>query len=249
MSGGSLFGVFGVVFWLVQILVSSGVAYYGWRRRAAGSRMSETEISQMSDLQSGRVAITGTVRPVSDDATVRSPIGQTDAVAFRTAVEEYVGDSDGGGHWNRIYNRAEVRPFLVDDETGTVRIDPPSDTEQRLDWHRRNVGVGSEAPAAIQSFVEREQEVEETNEYELGPLTLGDRRRYTEGVVEPGERAYVLGSARETSGWGDVSYVIDEPAGEDFVIADRPPDKWPARPNCGANYFWLSAPSSPVWGS
>lgn len=83
-----------------------------------------------------------------------------------------------------------------------------------------------EPPPAIQSFVERAREVDESSGQSLGPLSVGPRRRYSEGVLEPGESVYVLGRARETDAdWDGRDYVVDQHAAGEFVVSDKPPDE------------------------
>ncbi|WP_338041844.1 TFIIB-type zinc ribbon-containing protein [Haloferax sulfurifontis] len=58
---------------------------------------------------------------------------------------------------------------------------------------------------------------------DIGPLSTGERRRYLEGTLEPGEDVYLLGTARETeTGWDNRGYVIDEPTSDgDFILSDK----------------------------
>ena len=86
----------------------------------------------------------------------------------------------------------------------TIRVNPPETAEQRFEWQRATVQPGDEPPPAIHSFIEREGEVDEAGGRQVGPLAVGSRRRYSEGLLEPGENVYMLGRARETdAGWDD----------------------------------------------
>jgi hypothetical protein len=223
----AMFGVMGVAVSLFSLAGGLIVGYLGWRARDTGTAIDETATTEVGDLRPGRVALTGRVRPVSDGATVRSPIGRVAAVAYRTLVQQYsTGDPQSGGHWRQLYNRSEAVPFLVDDGTGTVRVDPPSDAEKQFEWTQAKVPPDEEPPPAIQSFVERVGEVDESSGQSLGPLSVGPRRRYSEGVLEPGENVYVLGRARETDAdWDGRDYVVDRHAAGEFVISDKPPDR------------------------
>lgn len=222
-----MFGAMGVLVSLFSLAGGLVVGYVGWRARGTGARIDETGTTRVSDIGRGRVAVTGRVRPVSNGGTVRSPIGQTKVVAYRTLVQEYrSGNSETGGHWEQLYNRSDAVPFLVDDGTGTVRVDPPPDATQRFEWQQMMVQPDEKPPPAIRSFVERAGEVDKSSGHSLGPLSVGPRRRYSEGVLAPGENVYVLGTARETDAdWDGREYVTDGPAAGEFVISDKPPDE------------------------
>jgi hypothetical protein len=223
----AMFGVIGLAVSVFPLLGGAALAYAGWRARDTGTKVDETDTTRVSDIRPGRVAVTGTVRPVSDGTTVRSPIGRATAVAYRTLVQgSRSGNSDTGGHWERLYSREDSVPFLVDDGRGTVRVDPPASADQRFEWQQVTVQPGDEPPPAVQSFVEREGEVDESGGHQVGPVAVGSRRRYSEGVLEPGENVYVLGKARETdAGWDDHDYVIDQHTTDDFILSDKPPDE------------------------
>lgn len=112
---------------------------------------------------------------------------------------------------------------IVVDGTGEVRVELPADGTLNVEMTRTKVGSGDEPPEAIRRYVEREQSVDEASRRDIGPLSIGGRRRYGEGLVEPGEEVYVLGRAcQKQADWGERSLVVDEPtAAGDFLLSDK----------------------------
>ncbi|MFC3958986.1 E3 ubiquitin ligase family protein [Halovivax cerinus] len=207
------------VFGLVFVVAGAVTMYRGYGERAEGGVIAETETTPIRDLTPGPVEVKGTVRPDEDAATVESPISKTDALAARIEVEERQ-----DGSWNTIFTDEWAEALLVDDGTGEVPVDLPSADELDLRGTETEVGVDDEPPAAVRRYVEREPDLELPDRRSMGPVTVGERRRYTEGVLEPGDDGYVLGAARETAaGWDRADYAIDEPTGSgEFVLSNKP---------------------------
>ena len=198
----------------------------GRKRRKRASVVQETETTEARNLRPGKADIKGTARRTEDGSTTKSPISRKEALA--TKVEEYRQDQDGnehGGGWRTVYENEGDVPFVTEDRTGEVRVDP-THSETNLNLEMRNkagVGVGEEPPDDVRRFLESEEEVDAASSASLGPLDFGPRRRYSEGVVEPGDDVYVLGKARkEDAGLGEHEHAISEPteSGE-FVVSDK----------------------------
>lgn len=226
----SVFGSVLLMFSLIPLLGGAFAAYLGWKRRTTSTAISETGTTPVSDLEPGRVGVTGRVRSVPSASTVRSPISRDTAVAYGVTVEKYEsgggGDDGGGGGWERIHTEWESVPFLLTSGEETVAVDPPAGADQRYNWIQATVNPGEDPPSEVQSFVERTAQVDESGGRSLGPLALGSPRRYSEGMLEPDEQAYVLGRARETEASHEApDYIIDESAAGQFILSDRPPDE------------------------
>lgn len=199
------------------------IAKKGRDERRRGNLILETETTDVRSLRAGKVEVKGEARREAD-ATKRTRISQDEALVTKTTVEEYESDSDSGGSWRTIYEEEECVSFIVDDGTGEVRVDPTHpDARLDLDMETVEVGTNDEPSDEVRRFIEREDEVGEASRGSIGPLSYGDRRRYSEGAVEPGDEVYVLGNAREEdSGWDRRGPVIDEPIDSgDFIISDK----------------------------
>lgn len=112
---------------------------------------------------------------------------------------------------------------MVDDGTGEALVELPSAGGLHLEGDEIRVDSDDEPPAAVRRYVENETELEIPERRDFGSVSIGERRRYREGVLESGEELYVRGSAREATGWDRRGYVIDEPteSGE-FVLSNTP---------------------------
>jgi len=218
-----LFKVGWSAFSLVFVAVGLFVVNGGRKRRARSERIDNTETTPVRDLGPGTVELKGTARPAAEATPRESPITAADALAFHVEVEKYQSSSQGGGSWRTIHEEQEAVPILLGDGTGEVRVELPADGGLDVELTRKRVGGGEEPPEPIRRYVENEAAVDEATRHDLGLLSIGERRRYSEGVIEPGEEVYVLGRAREKeAGWGDREYVIDEPTeAGDFVLSDK----------------------------
>jgi hypothetical protein len=182
----------------------------------------------------GRTVVTGVARPL-DGATVTARFTDTDAfVADAEVVRPNDADEyDGRPAVETSDEETRAVPFLVADDSGSVRVEAPvegrrsgggdaadapaADVDLGLDVDRVEVRPGSE-PAHLAAFVR------ESAPYDLD-VTPGGRRRYDVGVLEPGEEAYVLGvptrGPRPTFAGEDGSLVVSDLSREGVARGSR----------------------------
>jgi hypothetical protein len=214
-----IFSVFGLVF----LGVGLHTANTGRKERAQSKQIAQTETTEIRNLQPGTAEIKGTAHPAEGATTVQSPITGTEALAARVEVEEWESSGEGGGSWETKHETQTAVPIVVDDGTDEVRVELPAAGEFDLEQTRTEVGSGDEPPTEIKQYLESTPEIDEATRHDIGPLSIGERRRYSEGVIEPGEEVYVLGGAREEeAGWGERAYAVDEPAESGhFILSDK----------------------------
>ena len=210
-------------FSLIFVVVGLYTMTEGREQQAQSGRIAATETTRIRDLRPSTVEVKGTAHPAEGATLLESPITKTDALAVHVAVEEWESDGQGAGSWETIHEEVTGVPMLVDDGTGEVGVELPADGGLNVDQTRTKVDAGDEPPEAIRRYVENEADVNEAASRDFGPLSVGDSRRYSEGVVEPGEEVYVLGRAREErAGWGERNVVIAEPTeAGDFILSDK----------------------------
>ncbi len=195
----------------------------GRKQRARSERIAATETTRIGNVRPGTVEVKGTARPAEDANVFDSPIWTEDALATHVEVEKWESSGQGGGNWETVHEEETAVPIAVDDGTAEVRVELPADGGLNVERTRTKVGSGDEPPEPIRRFLETRDDIDEATRRELGPLSFGERRRYSEGVIAPDEEVYVLGTAREEQAdWGDRKYVIDEPTDSgDFVLSDK----------------------------
>jgi len=213
------FSGFSMVFVVVGLLLVN----QGRKQRARSQRIAETETTPVRQLEPGTVEIKGVAKPADEGGTLESPISKGAALATYVEVEEYESSGESGGSWKTKHEDQTAVPMIVDDGTGEVRVEIPPDGALNVETIQTKVGPGDEPSEPIKRYLEAEDAIGEASGGSLGPLNYGDQRRYSEGMIEPGEEVYVLGQAREEqAGWGEREYVIDEPtAAGDFVLSDK----------------------------
>ncbi len=207
----------------VFVVVGLYVLNRGRVARARSQRIAETETTPVRELQPGTAEVKGVAQPAEDGNTLESPITNQEAVATYVETEEWESSGEGGGNWRTKHERSSAVPMLVDDGTGEVLVELPADGDLDVEEQQWKVGSGDEPPEQIKRYLETEAEVDEASRKEFGPLSFGERRRYSEGVIEPGEEVYVLGTAREEQGdWGERNFAIDAPTESgDFILSDK----------------------------
>ena len=220
MAQDLLLKLVGACFGLSFAGVGCYIMYSGRKKRAQSDRLDSIETLHISGLQPGRVSIEGTVSPAEDATVMESPIEKQTAVAYHVTVEEW--EEDDGG-WKTIHEEQRGLPMTVSDGTGEIRVELPSDGRVDVEQTQTRVDSDEEPPERIQQYVENEPAVDVATRHQYGPVSTGDWRRYSEGVIEPGEEVCVVGAARDLEGgWGEQTHVVDEPpeSGE-YIISDK----------------------------
>lgn len=165
-----------VGFGLVGVALGAGNAARWLRVR----RLGDTPTGEVTD---GPVALTGTV---AHDDPPQSPFFEREAVAWSWTVEaknRHGTNYEGRRAWNQARTGQGGVPFRVDDGTGTVTVDP---TGARFDLDGETVE-------------ERDPGNPPGRAAEVADLDIGGERfRFGESTVAPGETVTVLGVARGT---------------------------------------------------
>lgn len=176
--------------------------------------------------RAGPVEIEGTAT-TDDDQTVQSPFSGTRCLAYEYEVEEY---RSSGKHntWQTVDEGGDAVSFLVEDETGTVRVDPTG-AELHCEDETVRVDGGTEPPERIAQFIDSTDEVDsqqKTANLLVTELNYGNDQKFVERRLDAGEDVYVYGEATRASaggGWG--SGLVDALVGDGdrtpvFVVSD-----------------------------
>ena len=199
-----------------------------------GLRLLRTPDAAVSDLlgdRPDRACFSGTVVEAEDGRTVEGPFSGRQSVALAYQVLE---ERASRGWWlfgptlwaptsfEPIDGGAVAEPFLLDDGTGRVRVDPAGATFRLEPDTTVQVEGGETPPERIRRYIDANADVDDEElSVSLGPIEwgVGDDRRYVERRLEPGDEVLVCGAARDARGAvGAVQAVID--SGAPFLLAD-----------------------------
>jgi hypothetical protein len=165
-----------------------------------GIRLLRTPARPVSDLlghRPDRACFTGTVVE-TEHGTVEAPFSGRRAVALAYQVLE----EESAGLWwlgfpfgsltqfEPIDGGAVAEPFLLDDGTGQVRVDPGGATFRLEPDSTRQVDGGDAPPERIRRYIDSNADVDDEElTVNLGPIGwgVGDDRRYVERRLEPGD--------------------------------------------------------------
>lgn len=213
---------------VVGTLALVGVAFvaYGGRQLRPAVRILRNDPVAVRDLEhlNGTVEVAGTA--IVDESTALAPFSGRECLACRYTVEEYR-QSGKHGHWETLEEGTGGVPFLVDDGTGRVPVDPTG-ADLRLSAHATRVDPGEEPPEQIARYVAESEAVgpnDRTIDLELLELNVGKEQRFTEHRLDAGEDVHVygpLGRPEEAPEWGSdrVDADIRHQSGHPFIISD-----------------------------
>jgi hypothetical protein len=183
-----------VAFGLVGVALGAGNAVRWLRFRVLG----DTPTGEVTD---GPVALTGSV--VHDDPP-RSPVFGSAAVAWTWTVEaknRHGTTYEGRRAWSTARTGQDGVPFRVDDGTGVVTVDP----------------TGAQFDLTGETVEERDPGSPPGRASEVADLDLGGERfRFRESTLAPGDTVTVLGVARGSP--PTVAATPDDP----FLVSDGP---------------------------
>ncbi|MFC4358214.1 GIDE domain-containing protein [Halobium salinum] len=224
-----LFTLFGLVFAAVGLFFAARALRSSW----LGVQLLRARPQSVLSLSEGlgeQVCLVGTAQAVPGGEALAGPFSGRPAVVAGYEVEELRSryDANTKTHrrtWETVDEGWAGVPFVLDDGSAGVRVDPAAATYVVAVDERTRVAGGRRPPEHIRSFVERNERVDsEDGTFRLGPFELatGDDRRYTERRIEPGDEVCVVGTPAFARGdVGDVNAEI--PEGDPFVVADAPP--------------------------
>lgn len=186
------------------VITLVGVGYLQTYLRAR--RMDPVDIRQLTDTND-EVELTGTARP--HEETSISPFTNTECLVHEWEAERYHGGGRGP-NWITLDSGEKRHPFRLEDETGTVLIDPNGGTVEWTTEDTIEVAPDESPPAMVRSYLEETESVDAEHER---------KRKYTEKRLEPGEDIHVLGPVRR------LAHSVDMPGGANAVVGVDDPDR------------------------
>lgn len=219
---------------LVPLLVSGVFAVVGFAAVAFGARdlatafrLWRTDPTRVADLptRSGTLEVQGRTRVVDGFGTVEAPFTGTDCLAHEWTVTEEQ-HTQHGTNWVEVASGRAGAPFRLEDDSGSVLVDPRRADLRLTRDDRIAVPGGERPPDRVRSFVEASEDVDsEERTWSLGgfELHVGDDRRYDEARLDPDVPVYVYGEPVYDPGvsevGGQVNYRFD-----DALVSDATAD-------------------------
>lgn len=171
----------------------------------------------------GPTEFSGQIRPVTDAALFDAPFSGETAVLATYEVEERrpTWSSQQTPKWVSAGRGAIRRPFIVEDLTGRVKIDPASATIEAGDEPRQEaIDTGGILPEPARLRLSKVTDAVDDLDLLLAQGERDYPRRYYEGCVVPGETVHVTGCrpSGELPGRSDVDAVLTPSDGEEVRI-------------------------------
>lgn len=172
--------------------------FYGFRElQLANHVLRSRPNSVLETTRGGPVELRGVAKPV-DGVVLRSPFTDTPCLAYEYEVEEEYSTKNGTS-WRTIDSGDRYLPFRLEDDSGSVLVEPPRASYRLALAERIKVDGGKTPPAQIQRFIDATDDVDcENSSLDLGVFELrtGSNRRFLERRLDVGEEVHVLGTAR-----------------------------------------------------
>jgi len=194
-----LFGGIGVLLSILGLLVlKSAVTRFELLRQMFGDDADPVDIAAATP---GTVAVEGTARPL-DEQTIPLPFESGESVVAEGRTLEYSGGSEPGDRTKSTDEQAtEMVPFVVDDGSGTVRVDPEDAARH---WETKRFDPEEIDRAALEAWLQRTDVSSDSN--------VGYRQK----AVQPGDEVYLFGPAVATDGGTESELRF---AGDDLILS------------------------------
>lgn len=182
---GLIRGVGDLPFWLMAAALGAGAIFLlhqgsraFWRLRT----ITDTPTTRIQSAAQGYVELRGLARPLRGTLSARLTAKPCLWYRFRIEQRRRAGR---GEKWITLEQGQTDVPFLLDDGSGRARVEPSSarmHCRRRERWLGPNQNPGQGAHVALS-----------LGDWLRIPIGLGDRYRFTEERIEPGDPLYILG--------------------------------------------------------
>ncbi len=165
------------------ILLFAGIKYFGYKRL-----IENIPTSKIRSIAMGLVEIFGKVVALENNLLL-SPFSNTECVYYKYTVERWVKSNDKH-HWQVVNSGKTSLPFKINDNTGSVLIDPGA-ADFDLKSTTFSSDAGQDPPIIIKKFLDANN-----LKYE-GFFGINYRMKYRESIIIPNESLYIIGSATD----------------------------------------------------
>jgi len=214
---------------VLGLLVGAAASYQGWRTLAPARDILRNDPVAVRDLlyEEGPVEVSGTARVDADAGTAFAPFSGTECLAYEYEAQEYRGGGQHA-HWQTVDEGLRAVPFLIEDDSGTVSVDPRG-AEIHLDEETMTIDPGERPPDQIERYIQQTEDLElqnDTIDLVVTELNTGNRQRFVERRLDVGESVHGYGDVGKARAgeWGTRTVDAVLQHGEDvpLVISDAP---------------------------
>lgn len=197
--------------------------YDGYTRWQQVRLVEDTVTEPVRSVAAGRTEVYGTCKPVEEP--IDRPFSDDECVLAVWEIEEY-----DDGDWETIASEIRYTPFVIDDGTGAIRVEPETGMSTRIsERNRKEFETGttkwSKEPEPIREFIASREDLHQP----ATGLVFRKKRRYRESVIPPGEEVYVLGGAHveeDATGSNPERLALSRHrASGEFIVSDRPQEE------------------------
>lgn len=180
-------------------LLRSAAGQFGLARQMSSE---EAEPVSVAEAAPGTVAVSGTARP-GEDGTIPHPLSRGEALVAIGSTLERSSSAEGGTSITTDERSTETVPFVVEDDTGSIRVDPEGAVHH---GQRERFDSDEVDETALSAWLGRTD------------VSSGSDVGYRQQLVEPGDEVYVFGEAVATDGDPDASSLTIRDDG-DLVVS------------------------------
>lgn len=173
---------------IVGLVIGIVLFFFGLKSLSQKRLIENIPTSKIRSIAMGLVEVFGRAVPF-DKNILFSPFSNTECIYYKYWIEKWV-KSGKNHHWRTIKKGKSKSPFLLDDDTGTVLIDPAGANIDINSVSYRS-DVGNDPPNIVKNFL-----ISQNLNYE-GLFGINHKMRYREAVIVPNRQLYVIGTATD----------------------------------------------------
>lgn len=171
---------------------------FGFRKLKEAQIIQDTPTEEIESAAAGRTKVNGIARLLGDP--IQRPFGDEDCIATAYEIEErQTRETEDGEEekWETISEDLFIKPFQLDDGTGTIRVDADGVRPKFGDEYTREIYVAEqdEPPSEVIEFVKKHKNIDLSGSGGITGSIFSEPRRYTEYWIPVEEELYVLGGA------------------------------------------------------
>jgi len=209
------------------VLLGAGACYQGWRQLEPARNIMRDDPVTIRDLiyHDGPVEVSGVARVDEDAGIARAPFSGRECLAYEYEAQEYQ-NTGQSAHWKTIDEGLRAVPFLVEDDSGSVPVDPRR-AELHFDAEKMTIDPGERPPERVERYIHQTEDLELQNDsidLVVTELTLGNKQRFVERRLDVDESVHVYGDVGKAPagewGSGRVDAVLKRGEGIPLVISD-----------------------------